>query len=126
MKVTELVLESLRNEGFRPQIDETNGNILFKYQMYTFIFFNNDDDQEFFQLALPNIYDVTEDNRELILEAANKVNCGTKVAKIFIVDDTLWASFESILDHSPEVTSIIERALGILMHARQSFYEAIQ
>lgn len=126
MKVTEMVLEYLRAEGFRPEIDEDNGNIIFKFQSFTFIFFNNDEDDEFFQLAFPGIYDVTEENRELILEAANKVNDSTKVAKVIIVGEKVWVLFEIILDHSPEVGSIMERGLGILQHARERFYEALR
>ena len=74
MKTTEMVMKFLKEQGFCPVVDEDNGNIIFKYQMSTFIFFNNDEDEEFFQLAFPGIYDVDEDNRELVLEAADKVN----------------------------------------------------
>lgn len=119
-------MEYLRSEGFLPQIDEKNGNILFKYQSATFIFFNNDEDEEFFQLAFPGIYAVTEENRELILEAMNKVNDSTKVAKAIIVGEKVWLLFETILDHSPEVGSIIQRALSILQYARERFYEVLR
>ena len=126
MKTTEMVMDFLKKQGFCPEVDEDNGNIIFKYQMLTFIFFNNDEDEEFFQLAFPGIYDVTEDNHDLVLEAADKVNRTVKVAKFITVGESVWVLFESILDHSPEVGSIIERALGILQHARQSFYEALE
>ena len=125
MKTTEMVLNFLKEQGFCPQVDE-RGSIIFKYQMSTFIFMNNDEDEEFFQLAYPGIFDVTEENRELVLEAANKVNSRIKVAKVIIPDDDVWVLFEVILDQSPEVSSIIQRGLGILMHARQNFYEALQ
>ena len=125
MKTTEMVLNFLKEQGFCPQVDE-HGSIIFKYQMSTFIFMNNDEDEEFFQLAYPGIFDVTEENRELVLEAANKVNSRIKVAKVIIPDDDVWVLFEVILDQSPEVGSIIQRGLGILMHARQVFYEEMQ
>ena len=128
MKTTEMVMKFLKEQGFCPVVDEDNGNIIFKYQMSTFIFFNNDEDEEFFQLAFPNVYEFEEQNRELVLEAANKVNCSLKVAKVITPADTgsVWILFEVILDQSPEVGSIIERGLGVLQHARQSFYEALQ
>ena len=125
MKTTEMVMNFLKEQGFCPQVDE-KGSIIFKYQMSTFIFMNNDEDEEFFQLAFPGIFDVTEDNRELVLEAANKVNCRLKVAKVIIPNNDVWVLFEIILDQSPEVGSIIERGLNILMHAREAFYEALQ
>ena len=125
MKTTEMVMNFLKEQGFCPQVDE-RGSIIFKYQMSTFVFMNNDEDEEFFQLAFPGIFDVTEDNRELVLEAANKVNCRLKVAKVIIPNNDVWVLFEIILDQSPEVGSIIERGLNILMHAREAFYEALQ
>lgn len=125
MNTKELVMNCLKEEGFCPKIDE-HGSIIFKYQMSTFIFMNNDEDEEFFQLAYPGFFNVTEDNRELILEAINRANCRVKVAKLIVVNDEVWALFEVILDQSPEVGNIVTRALDTLMHAKDTFIEALQ
>lgn len=124
-KTSERVLEFLRQQGFCPEIDPDNGNILFKYQMRNFIYINNDEDEDFFQLALPAIFDVTEDNRELVLEAANKTNFNIKVIKCCIIQDNVWVFFENLLDSTPEVSDIIPRALAILQGAQQQFYQNI-
>lgn len=127
MKTTEMVMNFLKEQGFCPQVDEDNGNIIFKYQMRTFVFINNDDDDdEFFQLAIPSVDRVTEENRELMLEAANKVNQTMKVAKVIVLDEFVWILFEVILDESPEVANIIRRGLSILTHTQQAFYEALK
>ena len=125
MKTTEMVMNFLRQQGFCPEVDEDNGNILFKYQMANFLFINNDEDEEFFQLLMPGIYDVTDDNRDVVLEAANKVNHSIKVVKACVVNDSVWLFFENLLDHTPEVDDIIPRALAILQGARQHFYQEI-
>lgn len=125
MATTAMVLDFLKKQGFCPDQNE-DGNIVFRFEMKTFLFINNDSDEEFFQLALPGIFDVTEENRELVLEACNKVNFNVKVAKACLWDDSVWVFFENILDQSPEVDTIIPRALGILKHAQQTFYEALQ
>ena len=122
MKTTERVLDFLKTQGFCPEVDE-HGGIIFKYQMATFLFINNDEDEEFFQLAMPHIYQVTDDNRDIVLEAANKTNTSMKVAKISVMADSVWAFFEILLDQSPDVKDIIPRALNILMGARQTLYE---
>lgn len=122
MKTSESVLEFLRTQGFCPEVDE-HGSIIFKYQMVTFLFINNDEDNEFFQLTMPFIYDVTDDNRDIVLEAVNKTNANMKVAKVCIIDESVWAFFEILLDQSPDVKDIIPRALNILMGARQTLYE---
>lgn len=123
MKTSEMVLDFLRKQGFCPEVDSDNGNIMFRYQMGGFLFVNNDEDEEFFQLIMPAICDVTEDNREMMLEIANKVNTSVKVVKVAVLGDEVWLFFESILDKSPEVGSIIARGLGILQNARQEFYK---
>ena len=120
-----MVLDFLRKQGFCPEVN-ANNNIIFKHEMKTFLFIDNSSDEEFFQLALPNIMEVSEDNREQVLEACNKVNFNIKVAKCCLWDDTVWVFFENIMDQSPEVNTIIPRALGILKHAQASFYEALQ
>lgn len=125
MKTTEMVLDFLQKQGFCPEVDADNGNIWFKYQMASFLFINNDDDEEFFQLLMPGIYDVTDDNRDMVLEAANKVNHSIKVVKACIINDGVWLFFENILDHTPEVADIIPRALNILQAARQNFYQEV-
>ena len=127
MKTTEMVLDFLRKEGFCPEVDPDNGNIVFKYQMMTFIFLNNDEeDDEFFQLCMPNIYDVTDDNREMVLEAMNVINRKLKVMKTTIINDGVWLFFENLLDQTPDVSTIIPRALMILQGGRQQFYQEVE
>jgi hypothetical protein len=93
--------------------------------MANFLFINNDEDEDFFQLIMPGIYDVTEDNREVVLEAINKMNSSIKVVKGATIQDGVWLFFEILLDHTPEVADIFPRALQILQGARQHFYEII-
>ncbi len=126
MKTSELVLEFLRKQGFCPEVDEENGNIYFKYQMTSFIFVNNDEDERFFQLLMPGIYEVTEENRDVVLEAANKVNHSMKVGKACIIGDNVWLFFENILDASPQVEDIMPRGLEILQAIRQEFYKSVE
>lgn len=125
MKTSELVLNFLRQQGFLPEVDPDNNNIEFKYQMSTYVYFENDDDPEFFQLLMPNIFDVTEDNRDLVLETINKVNQTMKVAKACIINDNVWLIFETLLDSTPDVGDIIPRGLRILQSTREEFYDQI-
>lgn len=125
MKPTEMVLDFLRKQGFLPEVND-KGNLVFKYQMCTFLYINNDEDEEFFQLIMPAIYDVTDENRDVVMDAANKVNQRLKVCKAVILDDEVWLFFEILLDSSPDVSTIIPRALGILQGARQEFYQNVE
>lgn len=103
------------------QIDKYRVQSLIKESLYTETY--RVEDEDFFQLAFPGIYDVTEDNRELVLEAINKTNLGIKVVKCCIPHDDVWVFFEILLDSSPEVKDIVPRALDILQGAQQLFYK---
>ena len=48
-----------------------------------------------------------------------------KVAKLCVINESVWAFFEILLDQSPDVKDIIPRALNILMGARKTLYENI-
>jgi len=123
MKTSEMVLNYLKEQGFCPQLDDDV--IVFKYQMCTFAFFVDDDDDKFFRLALPSIFDVTEDNRISVLEATNELNKRLKVVKAFIPNDEVWLSAETLMDETPELDDFVPRILGILFSARQKFYGII-
>ena len=124
MKTSEMVFDYLKQQGLCPNFDNDN-DIVFKYQMLTFIYFNNDDDQQFFRLALPGIFDVSEENRVTVLEAMNEVNKMMKVAKLFIHRNDVWISTEIMMDSTPVLDDLIPRLLNILMGARKEFYDQI-
>ncbi len=124
-KLDELI-SYLQGEGLMPNKDE-DGDIVFKYQMKTYIIFDTSDDEQYLQIALPGIYDVTEENLVEVLAACNSVNRGIKVAKVIITGDnkSVWVVYESMLDTTPVYDDIVPRSLEILMAAQKSFYETI-
>lgn len=124
MKTSEMVFNYLKNQGLCPNYDKDN-DIVFKYQMLTFLFFNTDDDEQFFRLALPGIYDVTEENRNAVLEAINDTNKVMKVVKLTIPRDDVWALTEIMMDSTPELDDLVPRLLNILIGARKEFYEQV-
>ena len=119
-----MVFNYLKSQGLMPNFDQDN-DIVFKYQMFTFIFFNNDKDEQFIRLALPGIYDVTEENRYSVLEAINETNKVMKVAKLMIPRDDVWAITEIMMDSTPELDDLIPRLLNILIGARSEFYDQL-
>lgn len=123
----DLVVEYLREEGFCPKVDE-DGDVVFKCEGHTYLYFGNEDDNDFFQLVMPAIYDVTEDNREMILEACNAINREIKVVKSIVMDqrEEVWLFFEILLDSTPKIEDVMPRALNILRGAQQAFYGKIQ
>jgi len=125
MKTSELVFNYLREQGFRPQIEEGK-RIVFEYQNGTFIYFFNDDDESFFQLALPGILQVTDANRYMALEAISKLALDRKVIKGGLMGDRVWLLAEILLDHTPDVADLMPRLLNMLMGGWDYFNKAMR
>ena len=119
-----LMLEFLQTQGFQPHV-ESNGDIVFKYQMVTFIYFASHDDDSFFRLALPSIQEFSEETRPVILAAANKLTCMAKCAKVLVMDDDVWISVEALLDSTPKLEDFVPRMMDLLLGIRQAFYKEL-
>ena len=126
MKTSDAVFDYLKNQGLMPKFDE-RGNIEFKYQMRNFLFFSNDNDPQFFQLTMPSIFEVTDDNRLAVLEAMNQINDNTKVIKLTVTKSGyVWESTEIMLDSTPELDDVFPRLLNILLNTQQKFYDMLE
>lgn len=122
----DVVKEYLENEGYRPKFD-SDGDLEFRVEGLNFLYFANTNDQSFFQLVLPAVFRVTDENRLQALEACNAVARELKVAKAGIVkSDNVWLYFEMLLDSEYEIADIMPRALNILLGARRTFAEHMQ
>ena len=118
MKTVEKVFEALKNEGLVP-VKEDFG-IAFKYQMTNYIYMEDVNDESFFNLLIPNIYDVSEENE------FNNVNNSMKVAKLVVNNDSVWVCFENMLDKEHKLEELIPVAISTLHQSRQRFYTALK
>ena len=122
--IKEQIKEYLAEEGFRPQ--EEDYGFYFRYQMLSFLIHWDEDDELFLKISLPGIFSTDENNRVDALEAVNEVNVGRKVVKALIYDNSVWLTAEQLLDTTPKFEDIVPRTLGMLMQARESFYDALR
>lgn len=117
----------LEKEGYRPQLDESDGEVTFKCEGLTYSYYPDEQDDQFFALRLPAIYDVNEENKPIVLEAIDKVNKDLKVVKLYtIADKTVFVAFEIFMDATPDIASIAPRAIHLLAHARTAFYRELE
>lgn len=127
MAVYDLMLDFLANEGFRPK--EEDFGLVFKVEGLNFLFFKDDNDDQYFRLTLPGIYDVNDDNELAVLRAINGANAAMKVVKLYILgegdDRDVWVAFEILLDNTPDM-GFVERAINLLKAGRQDFYRRLQ
>ena len=119
------VFDYLKQQGLVPTEEEFG--ISFKYQMADFLILSDDDDQQFFRLAMPGIYSCTPENRLETLEAINVTNNDMKVIRASIFGETnVWLFFEQLLDSTPVFNDIIPRGINILLAGQQKFFNALK
>ena len=119
------VFDYLKQQGLVPTEEEFG--ISFKYQMADFLILSDDDDQQFFRLAMPGIYSCTPENRLETLEAITVTNNDMKVIKASIFGETnVWLFFEQLLDSTPVFNDIIPRGINILLAGQQKFFNALK
>jgi hypothetical protein len=134
MNLTKLIFDFLAEEGFRPH--ETEFGIAFKSEGFNFLFFKDDEDEQYFRLMMPAIFEVTEDNEETIMRVMNDVNGNIKVVKLYTMDmesedgkskeTSVWVAFEILADSTPELSDIVPRAIGLLKGARVAFLAKLE
>ena len=123
MRTDELVKQFLSNEGYKFDVD-SDGDIHFKYEGINLYFTVDNNDQRYFRLIMPNIYQL-EGNRTKVLEAINTVARDLKVIKAFLIEDRLWLAVELFIDSTPELEDFFPRCMGLLKAGREKIAEEI-
>jgi hypothetical protein len=133
MDLKKLMMNYLAEEGFRPH--ETPFGIAFKNEGFNFLYFKDEDDEQYFRLMMPAIFEVTEDNEDTIMQVMNDVNGSIKVVKLYTMDlededgkkeKSVWVAFEILADTTPELGDIVPRAINLLQGARIAFLTRLQ
>ena len=125
MNLKELMMQYLQEEGFCPK--ETEFGLDFKCEGRSFVFFYDSDDDQYFRLMMPNIFEVTDENRDTVMYALNETNATVKVVKAYTpVADAVWIGFEVLVDSTPVLADLVPRGLSMLRTAQTTFYEEIQ
>ncbi len=133
MDLNKMMMEFLAEEGFRPH--ETPFGIAFKSEGLNFLYFKDEDDEQYFRLMMTAIFVVTEDNEDTVLSVMNDVNGTIKVVKLYTMDiededgkseKSVWAAFEILADTTPELNDIVPRAIALLRGARIAFLAKLE
>ncbi len=124
MALIDQVMQYLQSQGLQPTAQ--NWGVDFKYQMRNFTVLKDDNDDQFFQLCMPGIFDVTEDNLAASLIACNTINNTKKVVKAVNNEGKIWLCYEVLVDSTPEWGEFIPRALGMLLGAQEAFYKEVE
>ena len=91
MKQTEIILDQLKTMGFEP-VELGEVGYLFKYEDMNYLYQPDDDDEHFLRIVIPQLFEVTDENRVAVLDAMHETTLLLKYSKVSIMyDNGVWA-----------------------------------
>jgi len=121
MTKKKLFMRFLREDGFRPKIDEDD-DIVFKFEGKTHYIETNELDESYFRLILPNFWQIdTPEEESHALVVMSEVNAEIKVAKIYQRKDSIHATVEMFIDPMEGFKQVFPRCLGCIQAAVDAF-----
>lgn len=128
MTKKEQIINVLERMGYKPKIDK-EGDIMLRYQLKTLFFLVNDDDEEnFVNVILPQFAEIDDGEETLYLAACNKVTRGTRMVKVY-VDQTfknITASCEFYYANDESLEFNLQKSLSILSIIRTLYRNSIK
>ena len=128
MTKKEQIVNVLERMGYKPKIDK-EGDIMLRYQLKTLFFLVNDDDEEnFVNVILPQFAEIDDGEETLYLAACNKVTRGKRMVKVY-VDQTfknITASCEFYYANDESLEFNLQKSLSILSIIRTLYRNCIK
>ncbi len=119
------ILEKLEEFGFLVEEIPEFGYV-FNYEGINFLYTPDDDDEDFLRFSVPNIFDVTEDNRTLVFDIINDTNLKIKYGKICAYGNNVWASYEHRIFNNDNIEELIEHCLLVLQATVVLFHRLVE
>ena len=121
----ELVLSKFEELGFALE-DAGEFGYFFNYEELSYLYLPEEDDENFLRLAVPNIFDVTVENKPLVLEVVNDTNMSVKYSKTCVANENVWSFFECRLFDDDNLADIIEHGIRLLQVTVGMFYRKVE
>lgn len=114
MNKVELVLQGLHNMGF--QTKELKGlGYIYGYEDIPLIYIPNEDDENFIQMAIPQIFNVTDENHIEVLKIIQEINMMMKYTKLNIMNnESVWIYYEHKLFGNENLEIVLEHIIRTL------------
>ena len=113
MSKKEIVLQELSAMGYEP-IEAGTLGYLFSHEDRYFLY-SPDDDEEFLRIAIPQLYDVTEENRIDVIKALHETAYLIKYSKpVIMYTDSVWAIYEHKLVTTDNLSELLEHIIRVL------------
>lgn len=121
-----MYLSFLEKQGIEGTVD-SDGDVQFTVDDLTYFFGVDAEDPDFFRLALPNIWPIESEMERLrALKAMDSANARIKVAKIYMVNDNIWAGVEGLQRQVGDFEGYFDRSMELIRQCIDYFKEAMQ
>ena len=124
MKMIDNVMEVLQKQGFLPQREDFG--IMFKYQITNFLYLFDENDETYFSMYVPYIFEVDDENIDDVLKAINIINNEMKVLKLVVNANNVWCCFEEKLTENTDIEEIVSFAVVSLFQSQIKFFERLK
>lgn len=118
------VMEVLQKQGFLQQREDFG--IMFKYQMINFLYLFDENDETYFSMYVPYIFEVDDENIDDVLKAINIINNEMKVLKLVVNANNVWCCFEEKLTENTDIEEIVSFAVVSLSQSQIKFFERLK
>lgn len=114
MTKKEIILQELNAMGYETTEVESLGYVFCHEDKY-FLYSPEDDDEEFLRIAIPQLYDVTEENRIDVIKALHETAYLIKYSKpVIMYTDSVWAIYEHKLVTTDNLSELLEHIIRVL------------
>lgn len=123
--IQENVLTALSALGFVPEEIEGFG-CRFEYEGLTIVYSIDDEDSKCVTLAVPDVFDISDDNRVAVLEAMVKI-CGKLkfVQPHIMFENQVWLNYQHYAGDNEVTPELIEHMIRVLAFSTITFHKII-
>lgn len=122
---TEEVLSVLHQLGFMPEHIDDDFGYSFEYEGLTLLYVPSDD-TKCLTFMMPNIFDITEENRPAAYEAMIRLVGRLKYVQPFIMGkDQIWLTYQHYVGNGEVTEDIVEHMIRVLTVSINKFHEII-
>lgn len=123
--IKEQVLKALSALGFIPEEIEGFG-YRFEFEGLSLIYSEDDEETKCVTLIVPDIFDISDDNRPVVLEAMAKL-CGKMkyVQPHIMFENQVWLNYQYYTNDNEVNEALIEHMIRVLAFSTITFHKII-
>lgn len=123
--IKDQVLTSLSALGFIPEEIEDFG-YRFDYEGLILFYSVDDEESKCVSLIVPDIFDISDDNRIMVLEAMVRLCSKMKYVQPHIMfDNQVWLNYQYFTGGNDVTPAIVEHMIRVLTYSTSTFHKII-